>query len=119
MLANDPGFTVSPFPGIYRRLIFFGINYEHIFYVSKFDSMTTLTVEIDKEQDLAAVEAVLNKMGLKFHIDGDDEDEWSDLPEEAIEGIKAGLADVEAGRVHTLEEFKILMDEKIKSLTAR
>ena len=31
--------------------------------------MTTVTVEINKEQDLPALEAVLSKMGLKFHVE--------------------------------------------------
>jgi len=73
--------------------------------------MTTVTVEIDKQQDLPALEAVLSKMGLKFHIEEDD-DEWGEIPEEAIEGIKAGLADIEAGRVHTHEEVMAYMNQK-------
>jgi predicted transcriptional regulator len=76
--------------------------------------MTTVTVEINKEQDLPALEAVLSKMGLKFHVE-EEENEWGDLPEEAIEGIKAGLADIEAGRVHTHEYVMAEIDKKIKN----
>jgi len=75
--------------------------------------MTTVTVEINKEQDLPALEAVLSKMGLKFHVE-EEEDDWGDLSEEAIEGIKAGLADIEAGRVHTHEYVMAEIDKKIK-----
>jgi len=42
-------------------------------------------------------------MGLKLDVEEDEEDDWKDLPEEAIEGIKAGLADAEAGRTHSHE----------------
>ncbi len=74
--------------------------------------MTTLTVEIDKEKDLPAVEAFLTKMGLKFEVD-DDDDDWGDLPEDAIEGIKAGLEDFAAGRVHTHEFVMEQINKKI------
>jgi predicted transcriptional regulator len=74
--------------------------------------MTTITVEIDKERDLPALEAVFSKMGLKFRVEEDDDDDWGDLPEKAIEGIKAGLADIEAGRTHTHEEVMAHMNEK-------
>jgi predicted transcriptional regulator len=76
--------------------------------------MTTVTVEIDKEKDLPALEAVLSKMGLKFHVE--DEEDWGDLPDEAIEGIKAGLADIEAGRVHTHEYVMSEMKKTIGEL---
>ncbi len=74
--------------------------------------MTTITVEVDKEEDLPALQEVLGKMGLKYHVEEDDED-WGDLPEAAIEGIKAGLADIEAGRTHTHEEVMAEIDRKI------
>jgi len=81
--------------------------------------MTTITVEINKEQDLPALEAVLSKMGLKFHIEEDD-DEWGNLPESVIESIKAGLADIEAGRTVSHEEAmarmsKVLSDWREKN----
>ena len=75
--------------------------------------MTTITVEIDKEKDLPALQEVLGKMGLKYHVEEEDDD-WGDLPEAAIEGIKAGLADIEAGRVHTHEEVMAEMNKKIQ-----
>jgi len=75
--------------------------------------MTTVTVEINKEQDLPALEAVLSKMGLKFHVEEED-DEWGDLSEHEIESIKAGLADIEAGRIHTHEEVMARMDQRLK-----
>jgi hypothetical protein len=80
--------------------------------------MTTLTVEIDKERDLPVLQALLSRMGLKFQVEEDDDD-WGDLPEAAIEGIKAGLADGEAGRVHSHEYVMALMDEKLKQLRAK
>jgi len=73
-------------------------NYEHPQYVSKFDIMAILTMEIDKERDLPALDALLTKMGLEYQLEEDGDDDWGDLPEAAIEGIKAGLADFEAGR---------------------
>lgn len=76
--------------------------------------MTTVTIEIDKEKDLPALEAALSKMGLKFHVEEDDE--WGDLSEAEIEGIKAGLADSEAGRVHTHEYVMSEMNKTIEEL---
>jgi predicted transcriptional regulator len=86
------------------------VNYEYTQYVSNFDSMTTLTVEIDKERDLPELQAVLTRMGLKFEIE---EDDWGDLPEAAIEGIKAGMEDFKAGRVFTHAEAMSQINEKI------
>jgi len=77
--------------------------------------MATLTIEIDKEGDLPAVEAFLKKMGLAYQVEDDD---WGDLPQEAIEGIKAGLADIKAGRVHTHAEVMAYMEEKLNRLRA-
>ncbi|GAC1307938.1 MAG: hypothetical protein NVSMB24_20760 [Mucilaginibacter sp.] len=74
--------------------------------------MTTLTVEIDKERDLPVLQALLSRMGLKFELEEDDDD-WGDLPEAAIEGIKAGLADAEAGRTHSHEYVMAEMNKKI------
>ncbi|MEO8887576.1 MAG: hypothetical protein ABI367_16040 [Mucilaginibacter sp.] len=74
--------------------------------------MTTITVEIDKEEDLSALQEVLGKMGLKYHVEEEDDD-WGDLPEAAIEGIKAGLADLEAGRTHSHEYVMGEIDKKI------
>ena len=80
--------------------------------------MTTLTVEIDKERDLQELQTVFNRMGLKFHIeeDTDDDEDWGDLPEAAIEGIKAGIADSEAGRVHSHAEVMAYMEENLNRL---
>ncbi|MDB5123047.1 MAG: hypothetical protein JWP94_1176 [Mucilaginibacter sp.] len=80
--------------------------------------MTTLTVEIDKERDLPVLQALLSRMGLKFQVE-EDNDDWGDLPEAAIEGIKAGLADGEAGRVHSHEYVMALMEEKLTQLRAK
>jgi hypothetical protein len=76
--------------------------------------MATLTVEIDKEKDLPAIEAFLKKMGLDYQVENDDD--WGDLPQEAIESIKAGLADGEAGRVHTHSEVMAHIEEKMNRL---
>jgi len=74
--------------------------------------MTTLTIAIDKDKDLPAVEAFLKKMGIDYHVEGDDDD-WGDLPPEAIEGIKAGLEDIKAGRVYTHAEVMARMEDKL------
>jgi hypothetical protein len=72
--------------------------------------MTVVTVKINDEQDLPALEKFLTGQGLEFEIEDDD---WGDLPEAAIEGIKAGLADAEAGRTHSHEYVMAQMDKKI------
>jgi predicted transcriptional regulator len=80
--------------------------------------MATLKIEIDEERDLPELQTVLTRMGLKFEVE-EDEDDWGDLPEAAIEGIKAGLADGEAGRVHSHEYVMAYMEEKINQLRAK
>jgi len=81
--------------------------------------MATLTVEIDKERDLPVLQALLDRMGLEFEVDDDDDDDWGDLPEAAIEGIKAGIADVAAGRTHSHEYVMAYMEEKLNLLRAK
>jgi len=78
--------------------------------------MTTLKVEIDKEKDLPAIEAFLKKMGVEYQIETDEDEDWGDLPLEAIEGIKAGLADGEAGRVHKHEDVMAHVQETLNRL---
>ncbi len=78
--------------------------------------MTTLTVEIDKEKDLPAIEAFLKNMGLEYQIETEDDEDWGDLPPEAIEGIKAGLEDIKAGRVYTHAEVMARMENKLSQL---
>lgn len=77
-----------------------------------------MKIEIDEERDLPELQAVLTRMGLKFEVE-EDEDDWGDLPEAAIEGIKAGLADGEAGRVHSHEYVMAYMEEKLNRLRAK
>ena len=74
--------------------------------------MKTVMVQIDKETDLLVVEAMFNNLGLKYET----EDEWSDLSEPEIEGIKAGLDDIEAGRVFTHAEVMAQVNEQFKEL---
>jgi hypothetical protein len=74
--------------------------------------MAILKIEIDEERDLPELQTLLNRMGLKYEIE-EDEDDWGDLPEAAIEGIKAGLADLEAGRTHSHEYVMAEMNKKI------
>lgn len=57
-------------------------------------------------------------MGLKFRVEEGDDD-WGDLSEAEIESIKAGLADIEAGRVHTHEEVMARMDKRLKEWRAK
>lgn len=63
---------------------------------------------------MPALQEVLDKMGLAYELN-DDKDDWGDLPETAIEGIKKGLADIEAGCVYTHEEVMAIIEEKFKS----
>jgi predicted transcriptional regulator len=76
-------------------------------------NMATLTVQIDKERDLPALHALLDRLGLEYQVEDDD---WGGLPEEAIEGLKAGIADADAGRVYTHEEVMSRIANKLKEL---
>jgi predicted transcriptional regulator len=78
--------------------------------------MATLTVEIDKERDLPELKEVFDRMGLKFELEDDD---WSDLPEAAIEAIKAGMEDAEAGRFHSHEYVIDYMEKKLDNLRSK
>jgi predicted transcriptional regulator len=74
--------------------------------------MTTITLEIDEEKNLPEVLSELDRLGLKYHIN-EEEDEWGGLSEAEIESIKAGLADAEAGRTHSHEYVKAEMEKLI------
>jgi predicted transcriptional regulator len=91
-------------------------NYEHTTNVSKFGSMTTLTVEIDKERDLPELEAVFDRMGLKFRLNEDtgDNDDWADLSDAEVEGIKAGIDDFKNGRVVSHAEAMAQIEDHIR-----
>lgn len=72
--------------------------------------MTRLTVEIDKERDLPVLKALLSRMDLRFRVD---DDEWADLSEVEIEGIKSGIEDLDAGRVHSNADVMAHIDKKL------
>ena len=75
-----------------------------------------MTVKINEGQDLPALEEFLTDKGMEFEIDDDD---WGDLSAAAVEGIKAGLADIEAGRTYSHEYVMAYMDERLKRLKAK
>ena len=75
--------------------------------------MATLKVEIDRERDLPALKALLNRLGLNFKIG---EDDWGNLSDAEIEGIKAGLKDIKAGRTHSHADVMAHMDAKFEQL---
>ena len=79
--------------------------------------MTTLTVKIQNDDDLPAVEAALKQMGLEFNVNEDDD--WGDLSEAEIEGIEAGIADAEAGRIHSHKYVMAQMDKRIAEFRAK
>lgn len=79
-------------------------------YISNFEGMTTLTVEIDKERDLPVLQALLNRMGLKFQLE---EDEWGDLSQSEIDGIKEGLEDSKAGRTLSHGDVMTRINQKL------
>jgi hypothetical protein len=81
--------------------------------------MTKFSVTIEKEEDVPAFEAVLKQMGLEFEVEDDDDDDWGDLPEAAIEGIKAGIADSEAGRMHSHESVMARINDTLNQLRAK
>ncbi|SDT54990.1 hypothetical protein SAMN05216490_3995 [Mucilaginibacter mallensis] len=72
--------------------------------------MTRLTIEIDKERDLPVLKALLSRMDLRFQVD---DDEWGDLSDAEIEGIKSGLEDLDAGRVHSHDSVMAHVDKKL------
>ena len=72
--------------------------------------MTTLTVEIDKERDLPALQALLSRLGLKYKIE---EEDWGNLSDVEIEGIKAGLEDLKMGRVHAHSDVMAHINKKL------
>ena len=80
--------------------------------------MTTLTVEIDKERDLPAIHSLLNGMGLHYKLN-EVTDDWQGLSEAEIAGIKAGLEDIDAGRVYTYTEVKERIQQKISHLQGK
>ncbi len=81
--------------------------------------MTTITVEIEKDQDLSVIEAALSELGLKYHVNESDDEDWGDLSDAEIEGIKAGLADSEAGRVHSHEYVMAEIEQQIEEFRKR
>jgi hypothetical protein len=74
--------------------------------------MTTITVTIDKEKDLPALEALFNRLGLNFKVE---DNNWGNLSELEIEGIKAGLKDIEEGRIISHEEVMSNIKLKLKN----
>lgn len=78
--------------------------------------MTTLTVEIDRERDLQELQALLNRLDLKYRVEEDEGDDWGDLSEAEIEGIKAGLEDSKAGRVHSHADVMAHINNKLDQL---
>ena len=77
--------------------------------------MATVRIEINDEGDLSILKALLNRMSLQFEVEK--EEDWGGLPEEAIVGIKAGLEDMKAGRVHSNETVMAAMKKKITNFS--
>lgn len=76
--------------------------------------MATLTVQIDKEKDLPVLQAILQKLGLEYEVEEDED--WGDLSAAEIKGIKAGIEDFKAGRILTGEEADARIAAKLKQL---
>lgn len=76
--------------------------------------MATLTVQIDKEKDLPALQAILQKLGLEYEVEEDED--WGDLSAAEINRIKAGIEDFKAGRTLTGEEANARIAAKLKQL---
>lgn len=77
--------------------------------------MVTLTVEVDQEKDLPVLQALLNRLDLKYHID----DEGYVMSNAELVGINAGLADLDAGRTYSHDQVKQRIDQKIARLRNR
>lgn len=74
--------------------------------------MVTLTVELDKEKDLPVLQALLNRLELKYHIENED----YPLSEAELETIAKGMEDFKAGRVHTTVEVQARIKQKLADL---
>jgi hypothetical protein len=73
--------------------------------------MTTLKVEINQEEDLPILKALLNRMGLNFTVS---ENDWDrNLSQDEIEGIEAGLNDYREGRVHSHQDVLEIVKQKL------
>ncbi len=82
--------------------------------------MTTLTVEIDKERDLPELEAVFDRMGLKYKLEDDiNDDDWGDLSDAEIEAIKAGIDDFKNGRVIPHAEAMAQIEDHLRNRKVR
>lgn len=75
--------------------------------------MTTLRVQVDEEKNLALLQKTLTELGFKFSMEsfGDEAPLVHALP-----GMKAGLKDVEEGRVYGHEQAMSRIKNKISQL---
>lgn len=81
--------------------------------------MTTLRVEIDNKKSEKAVLAVLQALGVRYQVEGEESvpaenpspsgDKWFRDPENTTK-VKAGIADIEAGRVTRIEDVNKLWE---------
>ena len=78
----------------------------------------TVTIEINNEQDLPALEEFLTGKGLKFEVQ-DGNDDWGDLSDAEIEAIKAGMEDFKNGRVVSHAEAMAQIEAHISSRKVR
>jgi hypothetical protein len=82
------------------------LNITHEFVNLIYDGVT---IKIANEQDLPELEKFLPKKGLEFEVEEDDE--WGDIPGDAIESIKAGMEDFKAARVVSHAEAMAQINE--------
>lgn len=79
--------------------------------IGKFDLWLQLELKLTTKGICQYLKALLNRMSLQFEVEK--EEDWGGLPENAIEGIKAGLQDLAAARVHSHEFVMAAMKKKI------
>jgi len=75
--------------------------------------MTTIKIEIDEEKDLPVLAKVLTDLGFSFSLENDD---WGNLPDAAITGIRAGLEDLNNGNVVSHDEASKHIAQRLAEL---
>jgi predicted transcriptional regulator len=68
--------------------------------ISIFDNMMKGATKLEREKQIPALQ----------------DDDWGYLSEAEIEGIKAGLDDIEAGRIRSHEDVMAHIDKKLNSM---
>jgi hypothetical protein len=80
--------------------------------------MTIMKIQIEKDQDLTALKAVIEDLGLRYSIE-EAEKFVTSIPAEALEGIHAGLNDLQEGRVLSHNQAMERIAQKIDQMRVK